>query len=40
MTTPSETPPDFETVIVGAGISGIGAAIELMREGLGSYVIL
>lgn len=31
---------DFETVIVGAGISGIGAAIELMREGFGSYVIL
>jgi len=31
---------EFETVIVGAGVSGIGAAIELMHEGLGSYVIL
>lgn len=31
---------DTDTVIVGAGISGIGAAIELDRRGLGSSVIL
>jgi cation diffusion facilitator CzcD-associated flavoprotein CzcO len=31
---------DFETVIIGAGLSGIGAAIRLIREGLGDFVIL
>ncbi len=37
---PADVPLDVETVIVGAGISGIGTAIELQREGMGSYVIL
>ncbi len=29
------TGPDYETVIVGAGFSGIGAAIKLDKAGLG-----
>ena len=33
-------PPDHETLIVGAGFSGIGVAIMLDRAGLGNYVIL
>jgi cation diffusion facilitator CzcD-associated flavoprotein CzcO len=32
--------PDFHTVIVGAGFSGIGAAIQLDRAGLGDYLII
>lgn len=32
--------PDFETVIVGAGISGIGAGIELLRRGNASFILL
>lgn len=31
---------DFETVIVGAGVSGIGAGIELEKKGMGSFVVL
>ncbi|WP_073693712.1 NAD(P)/FAD-dependent oxidoreductase [Mycobacterium sp. ST-F2] len=34
------TTPDVQTVIVGAGFSGIGAGILLDRAGLGDYVIL
>ena len=34
------TQPDFHTVIVGAGFSGIGAGILLDRSGLGDYQIL
>jgi cation diffusion facilitator CzcD-associated flavoprotein CzcO len=40
MSTNQNAVSDVETVIVGAGISGIGAAIELSREKLGSYLIL
>lgn len=32
--------PDVETLIVGAGFSGIGAAIALDRAGLGDYLIV
>jgi cation diffusion facilitator CzcD-associated flavoprotein CzcO len=32
--------PDFHTIIVGAGFSGIGAAIQLDRAGLGDYLII
>ena len=32
--------PDFHTIIVGAGFSGIGSAIELDRAGLGNYQII
>ena len=32
--------PDYQTLIVGAGFAGIGAAIELDRAGLGDYLIL
>ena len=34
------TGPDYETVIVGAGFSGIGAAIKLDKAGLGDYVVI
>ena len=34
------TAPDHHTIIVGAGFSGIGAAIALDRAGLHDYVIL
>ncbi|WP_029117003.1 NAD(P)/FAD-dependent oxidoreductase [Mycobacterium sp. URHB0044] len=34
------TEPDCDTVIVGAGFAGIGAAIQLDRAGLGDYVII
>ncbi|RAV15706.1 NAD(P)/FAD-dependent oxidoreductase [Mycolicibacterium sp. GF69] len=34
------TDPDHDTVIVGAGFSGIGAAINLDRAGLGDYAII
>ncbi len=36
----NKSPIDYETVIIGAGLSGIGAAIRLLREGLGDFVIL
>lgn len=32
--------PDHEVVIIGAGFGGIGAAIELEREGIDDYVVL
>ncbi|MCT7659743.1 flavin-containing monooxygenase [Mycobacterium deserti] len=32
--------PDYETVIVGAGFSGIGAAIKLDKAGLGDYLVI
>lgn len=32
--------PDHDTVIVGAGFSGIGAAIKLDKAGMGDYVIV
>jgi cation diffusion facilitator CzcD-associated flavoprotein CzcO len=32
--------PDFHTLIVGAGFSGIGAAIQLDKVGLGDYLII
>jgi cation diffusion facilitator CzcD-associated flavoprotein CzcO len=32
--------PDFHTIIVGAGFSGIGTAIQLDRAGLGDYQII
>lgn len=32
--------PDHETLIVGAGFSGIGAAIQLDKAGLGDYLII
>jgi cyclohexanone monooxygenase len=32
--------PDVETLIVGAGFSGLGAAIMLDRAGLGDYLII
>jgi cation diffusion facilitator CzcD-associated flavoprotein CzcO len=31
---------DFETVIVGSGLSGLGAGIRMLKEGLGDFVIL
>ncbi|HZU48319.1 MAG TPA: NAD(P)/FAD-dependent oxidoreductase [Mycobacterium sp.] len=32
--------PDYHTVIVGAGFSGIGTAIKLDKAGLGNYVVI
>jgi cyclohexanone monooxygenase len=32
--------PDYETVIVGAGFSGIGTAIRLDKAGMGDYLII
>ena len=32
--------PDFHTLIIGAGFSGIGAGIELDKAGLGDYLIV
>lgn len=32
--------PDYQTIIVGAGFSGIGAAIQLDKAGLGNYQII
>jgi len=32
--------PDFHTIIVGAGFSGIGAAIQLDKAGLGDYLVV
>src|SRR3954471_13027825 len=34
------TVPDYETVIVGAGFSGIGTAIKLDKVGLSNYVVI
>jgi len=35
-----QTGPDYETVIIGAGISGMAAAIKLKEEHLDSFLIL
>ncbi len=40
MTRGVESRVDFEVVIVGSGFSGIGAAIELKRQGIDDFVIL
>jgi cyclohexanone monooxygenase len=34
------TVPDYQTIIVGAGFSGIGAAIKLDKSGLGDYQLI
>jgi cyclohexanone monooxygenase len=34
------TAPDYDTVIVGAGFSGIGAAIKLDKSGMGDYLVI
>jgi cation diffusion facilitator CzcD-associated flavoprotein CzcO len=34
------TDPDYDTVIVGAGFSGIGSAIQLDNAGLGNYLVV
>ena len=34
------TVPDYDTVIVGAGFSGIGTAIKLDRSGMGDYLVI
>ncbi len=34
------TAPDYDTVIVGAGFSGIGTAIKLDKSGMGNYLVL
>jgi cation diffusion facilitator CzcD-associated flavoprotein CzcO len=35
-----KTVPDYETVIVGAGFSGIGTAIKLDQSGMGDYLVI
>ncbi len=40
MVTGSVAVPDFDTVVVGAGFSGIGTAIKLDRAGLGDYLLI
>ena len=32
--------PDYHCLIVGAGFSGIGAAIKLDQEGFGDYLVV
>jgi cation diffusion facilitator CzcD-associated flavoprotein CzcO len=34
------TAPDYDTVIVGAGFSGIGTAIKLDKAGMGNYLVI
>ena len=34
------TAPDHDTVIVGAGFSGIGTAIKLDKAGMGDYLLI
>ena len=34
------TAPDYHTAIVGAGFSGIGAAVKLDTAGLHNYIII
>lgn len=36
----ASTPPDYHTLIVGAGFSGIGSAITLDRAGLSDYLVI
>lgn len=40
MTVPDNDRPDHDTIIVGAGFSGIGAAINLDKAGFGDYTII
>lgn len=40
MSTPAAETPDYQTLIVGAGFSGIGAAIKLDNAGLTDYLLL
>ncbi len=40
MSSPSRETPDYQTLIVGAGFSGIGAAIKLDRAGLSDYLVV
>ena len=35
-----KTVPDYDTVIVGAGFSGIGTAIKLDKAGMGDYLVI
>src|SRR3954454_22805729 len=35
-----KTVPDYTTVIVGGGFSGIGAAVKLDKAGLGDYLVI
>jgi cation diffusion facilitator CzcD-associated flavoprotein CzcO len=35
-----KTVPDYDTVIVGAGFSGIGTAIKLDKSGMGDYLVI
>ncbi|NMN98905.1 flavin-containing monooxygenase [Antrihabitans stalactiti] len=37
---PTQRPPDHHVVIIGAGLSGIGTAIELQRNGIHDIVLL
>ncbi len=34
------TAPEYDTVIVGAGFSGIGTAIKLDKSGMGDYLVI
>jgi cation diffusion facilitator CzcD-associated flavoprotein CzcO len=34
------TAPDYDTIIVGAGFSGIGTAIKLDKSGMGNYLVI
>jgi cation diffusion facilitator CzcD-associated flavoprotein CzcO len=34
------TVPDYDTVVVGAGFSGIGTAIKLDKSGMGNYLVI
>lgn len=40
MTAPEHAAPDYHTVIVGAGFSGIGTAIALDRSGMTDYLVI
>src|SRR5947209_13888511 len=40
MSSPNSRIPEYETLIVGAGFSGIGAAIKLDRAGLSNYLVI
>jgi cation diffusion facilitator CzcD-associated flavoprotein CzcO len=40
MVSPTETQPDHEVAIVGAGFSGIGTAIKLDEAGIRDWVML